>query len=114
MSVPAATSPTVWRALAVVTAILSILTIISGCAINYIDRNGDQRVLGFVNAKIPAADEESAGYTVDVSAVGALLFISPVQSGIALGYGRERSTVLKNDVIVIENLEDDSTSESTD
>lgn len=52
---------------------------------------------------LPALDTLGVcgGETTEITTVGALLFRSPVATGIALGYASERITGLKNNALVI-------------
>jgi hypothetical protein len=80
---------------------LSTMTL-QGCALKYIDKEGAQRIIGLVNMKIEEAQPDAtfAGHVVDMQVLG--LGVSQNAAGInfTLGYGREISGYLRDDVQV--------------
>ena len=73
------------------------------CAINYVDKNGDQRIIGLVSIKLDRPEESPliAGDKVSVSNIGVMFSKGPVHTGLSIGYNSETSIILKNDIATI-------------
>jgi hypothetical protein len=89
----------------IVKVILSIALILinCSCAVNYIDDDGNQRIIGLVSIKLerPGESKLVAGDKVSISNVGILVSKGPVHTGLSIGYNSETSIVLKNDILTI-------------
>lgn len=82
---------------------LLLFSLLSGCAVTYIDENGNKNIIGFVNVKTKPAEKVFyiAGETIDVTSIGFMFFNSTEQSSITIGYGKETHTYLKNNVLLL-------------
>ncbi|KHT54456.1 hypothetical protein RJ41_08065 [Alteromonas marina] len=87
--------------------LLMVSMLLPGCAVTYVDENGHKNIIGFVNVKTESIEERTlfADETVDVSALGLMFFNSSEQSFVAFGYGRETNTYLKNNVLLLNELD---------
>ncbi len=83
--------------------IIALILVNYSCAINYIDDDGNQRIIGLVSIKLERPTEYPlvAGDKVSISNIGVLVSKGPVHSGISIGYNSETSIVLKNNVATI-------------
>lgn len=73
---------------------------IGSCALNYVDDNGDQRIIGLVSITLdrPADSPLIAGDSVTVENIGIMYSDTPLHTGVSIGYSSEKTVVLKNDV----------------
>ena len=72
------------------------------CAVSYTDSSGDRHVVGLVNISVhPPSDKRTfAGDVFDLTSVG-VAFSQNAQGGfVALGYNREVTAELRNDVLI--------------
>ena len=80
--------------------ILSLLLLIaasSGCAITYTDVGGAKHVLGLVKLEIkPRAPERTIGETVEIQSIGIVVYSTPLNRGVAIGYNREITTAIQS------------------
>ena len=77
----------------------------AGCAYHFVDTNGNQRIVGFVDIETKLANNsaEFAGELVKLQTFGLLVSSNPVGSSMALGYDSEVFAQLKNNSLVVGN-----------
>jgi hypothetical protein len=90
--------PSIWLLLIIVTSITS-------CAVVYDDANGTKHIIGLAKVEIrpPADDRSIAGDVVDVTIIGVGVYNTEVHGGLVLGYSREVSAAIRDNVLVIGN-----------
>ena len=78
---------------------------VAGCAIVYQDVDGTKHIIGLANVEIrpPADDRTIAGNVVDVTIVGAGIYSTEVHGGLVLGYSRDVTASIRDNVLVIGN-----------
>lgn len=75
--------------------LLCALITSSGCAYQYIDANGNHRILGIANVVIPPGDQTSCEEkSVSVTALGLSLINLPSHGGFAIGYSKNSSITM--------------------
>ena len=72
------------------------------CAFTYVDDQGAQHVLGFVNLKIepPVTAAKTVAESVQIQSVGVSIYSTPINRGLALGYNRENLTTVHDNAVV--------------
>jgi|TARA_B110000196_G_scaffold90347_1_gene78186 hypothetical protein len=84
---------------------LILMFVMSGCAISYIDSEGNHNMVGFMNITMQGVENDKlkAGDKIEVTNVGILLSNGPLYSGVSVGYNKESTTSIKNDALVLIN-----------
>lgn len=82
--------------------VLAADLLLAGCAATWTDADGARHVVGLVNLTIRPAVPESAiaGEIVETEIVGLGVYALPWHGGVVLGWSRDVSGALKNDVLV--------------
>ena len=82
---------------------LILMFVMSGCAISYIDSEGNHNMVGFMNITMQGVENDKlkAGDKIEVTNVGILLSNGPLYSGVSVGYNKESTTSIKNDALVL-------------
>ena len=82
---------------------LILMFVISGCAISYIDSEGNHNMIGFMHVAMQGVENDKlkAGDKIEVTNVGILLSNGPLYSGVSVGYNKESTTSIKNDALVL-------------
>ena len=80
---------------------LILMFVMSGCAISYIDSEGNHNMVGFMNITMQGVENDKlkAGDKIEVTNVGILLSNGPLYSGVSVGYNKESTTSIKNDAL---------------
>ena len=80
-----------------------VLLSTSGCAVSFVNDEGKKRVIGFVDLTlgIDEGDEDTGGQLAELSNVGILFSTNPISTGIGLGYTKETTIKIKNDVLIL-------------
>ena len=67
---------------------LILMFFMSGCAISYIDSEGNHNMVGFMNVTMQGVENDKlkAGDKIEVTNVGILLSNGPLYSGVSVGY----------------------------
>lgn len=83
--------------------ILVVAFTCQGCALSYIDSDGNRHVVGLVDVSIqsPRSSQTFAGDVVEIIAVGASVGQTAQGGYITLGYSREASAALRDNALVI-------------
>ena len=84
---------------------LSACLALAGCAYKYVDSEGDERVVGFVNMKTrpAAASGPHAGTVVDLQVLGLGISRTAQGGSLILGYSREVTAQIKDNALVVGN-----------
>jgi hypothetical protein len=84
---------------------LILMFVMSGCAISYIDSEGNHNMVGFMNITMQGVENDKleVGDKIEVTNVGILLSNGPLYSGVSVGYNKESTTSIKNDALVLIN-----------
>lgn len=82
---------------------LCILANLSGCAVSYVDEEGRHIVVGLVYMSMGGIenDQRHAGDKVEVTNIGVLVTGGALQSGLSIGYNKEITMHLKNDILLL-------------
>jgi hypothetical protein len=93
---------------------LLLMSILSGCAFSYVDSQGTHHFIGVMHISMQGVedDQRKAGDKVEVTNIGILVSHGPIYSGLSLGYTKESTMNLKNDVLVL--LEDEGKKDKGD
>ena len=87
-----------------VASVLMSILFLSGCSYNYIDDNGTRHIFGLVNIKLePTSNEIYAGEIIDLRTFGISINKHDEGGSISIGYSRDISGNLKNNVLVLGN-----------
>lgn len=80
-----------------------LLTLLSSCAVNYQDKDGNQRIIGFVSITLEKTPDQHlvAGDKIEITNIGIMYSSTPIHNGVSIGYYNEIVTILKNDVATI-------------
>jgi hypothetical protein len=75
------------------------------CSINYTDSNGNRHIIGLVDYTVhpSAAPDTFAGDVVDVTSLGLSVGNTPERTFLAIGYSREVTASLRNNIVVVGN-----------
>jgi hypothetical protein len=84
-----------------------VLMLTQACAYQYVDADGNQRVMGLVNVAIDTDENCSAPRKVTVSTLGISAVNLPSHGGVSVGYSRNSSLFLPDDQLVIIGAEDE-------
>jgi hypothetical protein len=76
-----------------------------GCAVDYSDADGSRHVIGLVNLTIHRSHDPDtfAGEVVDVTSAGISVGRTPQGGFVTLGYSRDVTAALRNNVLVLGN-----------
>ncbi|MGK0383212.1 MAG: hypothetical protein ACI8QG_002984 [Flavobacteriales bacterium] len=75
----------------------TLLLFISGCAVSYVDEtSGQWKVIGFVNMELPTEVNNNSNVKVDINNAGLLLYLTPHQNSLSLGYSQTSTIYLGN------------------
>jgi hypothetical protein len=76
-----------------------------GCAVDYTDPDGSRHVIGLVDLTIHRSYDPAtfAGEVVDVTSAGVSIGRTPQGGFVTLGYSREVTAALRNNVLVLGN-----------
>lgn len=74
-----------------------------GCAVSYVDDEGNQHVIGLVNMSLIGVDgnTKKAGDKVEVENIGVMFLHGPLHTGVSVGYTHESTLQLKNDSLYL-------------
>lgn len=74
-----------------------------GCAVSYTNKLGEQRIIGLVDITLKNVENDTrvAGDTVEITNFGVLFSHNPISTGVSLGYTKESTSKLKNDVMIL-------------
>jgi len=83
--------------------IILLIPLLSSCAVNYQDKDGNQRIIGFVSITLEKSPNQYlvAGDKIDITNIGVMYSSTPIHNGLSIGYYNEIVTILKNDVATI-------------
>lgn len=88
-----------------------ITPLISACSYSYMDEGGVKHIIGFVKLTIDPSlnEDEVAGHQVSIQSIGMSYISSPLHSGFALGYSNESLIALKDNRLVIIEVDSNET-----
>ena len=73
----------------------------SSCAVQYVDSNGDRRVLGLANIKIQNESSCNAPQQVEVTTIGVSYIDLPSHGGFSIGYAKNTSLSVKSNTTIV-------------
>lgn len=94
--------------------VLLLLLTISGCAISYVDDEGQKRIIGLVNLTLSNKGGDQGADKVEVTSIGILLSSNPVSTGLSAGYTKEVTMKIHNNALIfMDDIKKDKKDEPT-
>lgn len=84
-----------------------VVMLTQACAYQYVDTDGNQRIVGLVNVAIDRDEACSAPRKVSVTTLGVSAVNLPSHGGLSVGYSRNSSLFLADDQLVIIGADDE-------
>jgi hypothetical protein len=81
------------------------LFLLSGCAIQFVDSAGRQRIIGLVDIATASATDQCQVQSVEVKTIGLSGIRLPSHGGLTLGYSQNTTTFVSGNNVVTEATE---------
>ncbi len=94
--------------------VLLLMLTISGCAISYVDDEGQKRIIGLVNLTLSNKGDDQGADKVEVTSIGILFSSNPVSTGLSVGYTKEVTMKIHNNALILmDDIKKDKEDEPT-
>ncbi|MDJ0911733.1 MAG: hypothetical protein QNI99_21275 [Woeseiaceae bacterium] len=80
--------------------ICAVMISTTGCAYQFIDDEGNRRIIGFANVVVEPTMSCESSQLVSVSTIGVSTVNLPSHGGITIGYSRNSSIAIPNDTYI--------------